>query len=113
LQALLPPLQDFLDRFRIKLHLDKCQIRPVECGQRFLGQIVFPTHRRLAPENVRRFARRMRRLQKSYALKKITLPEIRQSLMSWLGHARQAGMWALRRALMPKLAKFGSPSYLT
>jgi energy-coupling factor transporter ATP-binding protein EcfA2 len=112
LQALLPPLQDFLDRFRIKLHLDKCQIRPVECGQRFLGQTVFPTHRRLTPKNVRRFTRRMRRFQKKYARRKITLPEIRQSLMSWLGHARQANTWSLRRALMPRLAKFGSPSYL-
>jgi hypothetical protein len=31
--------------------------------------------------------------------------------MSWLGHARQADTWALRRALMPRLAKFGSPLY--
>jgi retron-type reverse transcriptase len=111
LQALLPPLQGFLGRFRIKLHLDKCQIRPVQCGQRFLGQMVFPRHRLLAPANVRRFARRMRRFQKKYARRKITLPEIRQSLMSWLGHARQANTWSLRRALMPRLAKFGSPLY--
>lgn len=109
LQSLLPPVRDFLDRYRIKLHLDKCQIRPVECGQRFLGQIVFPTHRRLPPENVRRLARRMRGFQKMYALRKIALPEIRHSLMSWLGHARQADTWSLRRALMPRLAKFVAP----
>jgi retron-type reverse transcriptase len=112
LQALLPPLQDFLDRYRIKLHLDKCQIRPAAHGQRFLGQIVYPTHRRLPPENVRRFARRQRSFQKRYALRKITLPEIRHSLMSWLGHAEQANTWALRRALMPKLAKFAASSYI-
>jgi retron-type reverse transcriptase len=113
LQSLLSPMQDFLDRYRIKLNPDKCQIRPVARGQRFLGQIVYPTHRRLAPENVRRFAKRMRRFQIQYAQKQRSLPEIRHSLMSWLGHARQADTWALRRALLPRLAKFRSPSYLT
>lgn len=112
LQSLLLPLQDFLDRFRIKLHLDKCQIRPVARGQRFLGQIVYPTHRRLPPENVRRFTKRLRRFQKNYAVRKTSLPEIRHSLMSWLGHARQADTWKLRHALMSRLAKFSAPSYL-
>jgi hypothetical protein len=102
LQSLLPRLQGHLDAFRVKLYGEKCQIRPVQCGQRFLGQIVFPQYRLLAPENVRRFARRMRRLQKRYAGGKITLPEIRQSLMSWLGHAGQANTRALRRALLPR-----------
>ena len=106
LEALVPTMQSFLDDYRVKLYLQKCQIRPVQNGQRFLGQIVFPTHRLLPPENVRRFARRMRRFQEKYAARKIALPEIRRSLMSWLGHARQADTWALRRALMPRLAKF-------
>ncbi len=79
---------------------------------KFLGQIVFPTHRLLPPENVRRFARRMRRFQKDYASRKIALPEIRRSLRSWLGHAGQAGTWALRRDLMPRLAKFTAAAYI-
>ncbi len=112
LQSLLPRLQARLDDFRLKLYFEKCQIRPARSGQRFLGQIVFPSHRLLAPENVRRFARRMRRLQKKHAGRKVGMPEIRQSLMSWLGHARQANTWALRRVLMPRLAKFGSSSSL-
>ncbi|MGH7452474.1 MAG: reverse transcriptase domain-containing protein [bacterium] len=112
LQSLLPRLQANLNDFRLKLYREKCRIRPVDCGQRFLGQIVFLTHRLLAKENVRRFARRLRQFQKKYALRKIALPEIRQSLMSWLGHARQADTWTLRRSLMPRLAKFSSPSYL-
>jgi hypothetical protein len=36
------------------------------------------------------------------ATKKIGLPEIRQSLMSWLGHARQANTRLLRRELLPR-----------
>jgi len=106
LQSLLPRLQNYLDDFRLKLYREKCQVRPVEFGQRFLGQIVFPRYRLLDRANVRRFARRMRGFQDNYARQKISLPEIRQSFMSWLGHARQANTWALRRGLMPRLAVF-------
>ncbi|MDZ7291700.1 MAG: reverse transcriptase/maturase family protein [candidate division KSB1 bacterium] len=111
LEALVPPMQNFLDDFRLKLYLEKCQIRPVACGQRFLGQIVFPRHRLLVPENVRRFARRMRQFQKRYARQKISLPQIRQSLMSWLGHAGQANTWALRQTLLPGVARFSRNTY--
>ncbi|MGH7492823.1 MAG: reverse transcriptase domain-containing protein [bacterium] len=107
LQSLVPVSQAYLDRFRLLLYHKKCQIRPVHQGQRFLGQIVFPTYRLLARENVRLFARRMRHMQRLYQITRVTLPEIRQSLMSWLGHARQANTWALRRALLPRLARFG------
>jgi retron-type reverse transcriptase len=107
LQLLLPQLQNYLDAFRLRLYLAKCQIRPAARGQRFLGQIVFPKRRLLARENVRRFARRLRRFQGQYAQRKISLLEIRQSLMSWLGHARQANTWALRREFLPRLAMFG------
>jgi len=106
LGALLPSLQNYLDRFRLKLFTEKCNIRPCRCGQHFLGQMIFPTHRLLASKNVRRFTKRMRRMQQHYAQGKITIPEIRQSLMSWLGHARQANTQALREGLMPKLVAF-------
>jgi len=108
LRSLLPRLQNFLDGFRLKLYAEKCQIRPVEVGQRFLGQVVFPRHRLLDRANVRRFARRMRKFQDGYARRNIGLPEIRQSLMSWLGHARQANTRALRRELLLRLAVFSS-----
>jgi retron-type reverse transcriptase len=112
LQSLLPRLQAGLDNFRLKLYLEKCQIRPQRSGQRFLGQMVFPKHSLLTPQNVRRFARRMRQFQKKRVSRSISLPEIRQSLMSWLGHAMQANTWRLRCSLMPRLAKFASPVYL-
>jgi len=76
-------------------------------------QIVFPRYRLLDRANVRRFARRMRGFQDNYARQKISLPEIRQSFMSWLGHARQANTWALRRDLMPRLAMFSLKMGLT
>ncbi len=104
LAALVPAMQSFLNDYRVKLYLEKCQIRPVNCGQRFLGQVVFPSHRLLAPENVRRFARRMRKRQEQYARREISLQEIKQSLASWQGHAQQANTWSLRKSLLPRFA---------
>lgn len=100
LLALLPRVQNFLDPFRVKLYREKCQIRPAVSGQRFLGQVVYPSHRLLDRANVRRFARRMRGFEERYGRQKLTLPELRQSLMSWLGHARQADTWLLRGSLL-------------
>ena len=58
-------------RLRLRLHPDKSVVFPVEQGIRFLGYRVFPTHRLLAKENVRRFRRRMRWMQREYAAGRI------------------------------------------
>jgi hypothetical protein len=65
-------------------------------GIRFLGYRVFPTHRLLPKENVRRFRRRVRRMQEDYAAGRLGFAEIYQRLMSWSGHARQANRYRLR-----------------
>ena len=80
----------FLVKLRLKLHPRKNTIFPVKEGIRFLGYRVFPTHRLLVKENVWRFLRRVRTMQRQYSEGQITLPEINQRLMSWSGHARQA-----------------------
>jgi hypothetical protein len=60
-----------------------CKIEPAE-------------HRRLRKDNVRRFLRKMRRMQGLYAEDKVALDEINASLQSWLGHARHADTQGLR-----------------
>ncbi len=90
---------DFLRTLRLKLHPRKNTIFPVREGIRFLGYRVFPTHRLLVKENVWRFLRRVRRMQQDYRERKTTLPEIRQRLMSWSGHAGQADTHRLRERL--------------
>ena len=72
---------------------------PVTEGIRFLGYRVFRTHRLLAKENVWRFLRRMRRMQEDCRAGRIAFPEIRERLMSWWGHARQADTHRLRTHL--------------
>lgn len=83
----------FLSDFRLRLHPKHCYIFPTRCGQRFLGQRVFDTHRRLDAENVRKFKQRLRRWRSSP-------PEnLQQRLASWQGHARQADTHALLESL--------------
>lgn len=86
-----------LAAFRLKLNLNRCMISPAAAGNRFLGQYIFPTHRRLTGENVRRFKRRCKQWQAHP-------PEnIEQRLASWLGHARQADTAALIKNLILKM----------
>lgn len=92
-------IAQFLVRLRLRLHPTKNTIFPVSEGIRFLGYRVFSTHRLLVKENVRRFRRRVRKLQHQFAQREINPDDVRQRLMSWSGHARQADTYLLRKRL--------------
>jgi retron-type reverse transcriptase len=96
LAAVRDQIRDFLIRLRLRLHSKKNVIFPVKDGIRFLGYRVFPTHRLLPKENVRRFRRRVRRMQEDYAAWRVFWAAIYQRLVSWIGHARQANTYRLR-----------------
>ena len=89
-------IKEFLVRLRLRLHPKKSVVFPVKSGIRFLGYRVFPTHRLLPKENVRRFRRRVRGMQEDYAAGRVAFAEINQRLMSWNGHAQQANTYRLR-----------------
>ncbi len=83
----------FLESFRLKLHPTACHIFPAEQGGRFLGQLVYCTHQRLASDNVRKFKKRLRRWEKHPP------QNLQQRLASWLGHAGQADTYLLLKSL--------------
>lgn len=93
----------FLEKLRLKLHPQKSVILPVDQGIRFLGYRAFPTHRLLVKDNVRRFRRRVRKMEDAYARGHMTLEEVRQRLMSWSGHAAQADTCVLRCRLFANM----------
>jgi len=94
---------EYLSSLRLQLHPDKSQIFPVEQGTEFLGYRVFPTHRLIRKSNVKRFRRRLKKLQQLYSSGEITLPEIRQRIQSWLGHAGWANSYNLRKEIFSNL----------
>jgi len=95
---------EFLVTLRLRLHPRKSVIFPVTQGIRFLGHRVFPTHRLVVKDNVRRFRRCVRKLQRQYVNREIGTGEIRQRLMSWCGHAQQADNYVLRQRLFAKMS---------
>lgn len=100
-------ISGYLEKLRLKL---RAQVFPVRCGIPFLGYVVFPGYRRLRPQNVRDFRRRLRELQRLYACGELSLERLRCSINGWLGHAMHADTYRLCRSLLGK-AVF-SPRYL-
>lgn len=95
---------ELLSGLRLGLHSTKNVIFPVSEGIRFLGYRVFSTHRLIVKENVHRFRRRARKMQRQYHEWEIGPGEVRQRLMSWCGHARQADTYQLRRRLFATIS---------
>jgi len=96
-------IERFLERLRLQIHQDKSVVFPTRDGIRFLGYRVFPTHRLLAQQNVRRFRRRMRWMQRAFAAGRIGFDAIRPRIMSWIGHARHANTYRLRTDLFRRM----------
>ncbi len=57
----------------------------------------------LARENVARFRRRMRWMQRAFAAGRIDFEAIRPRIMSWIGHARHADTYRLRADLFHRM----------
>lgn len=88
---------DFLqNQLKLKMHEAKCRIYKTENGTPFLGQLIFPMHRRLKRENIIRCKRKLRRQQKQHEEGKINWESIRQSVQAWLGHAKNADTFKIR-----------------
>lgn len=82
---------------RLALQLNaKTQVFPAAQGVSFLGYRVWATHRLLGRGSVRRMRRRLRAGRR----RGVAPAEINASLQSWLGHARHANTYRLRRRLL-------------
>lgn len=100
--------QHFLaEHLRLLLHPRKSEVFPTRNGVTFLGQRIFHTHRRLRRENVQRFYRRLNGRIEQYQAGTLSPEKLESQLNSWLGHARQADTWRLRRAVLRYLQSEG------
>jgi RNA-directed DNA polymerase len=93
-------ISEYLISLRLKLHPHKCQVFPIKDGTDFLGYRIFPDYRLIRHDSIIRFRRRMQRLQEDYAKGIISLPHIRQSIQSWIGHVSHANSYGLRKKLL-------------
>jgi len=90
----------YLDNLRLRLHANKSRVYRVKDGIRFLGYRVFPTHRFVKKDNVLRMRRRLKVLSQRYRERQISLDDVRQSIQSWIGHAKHADSYRLRSRLL-------------
>lgn len=104
LGVVLAEIIGFLDeRLRLTLN-DKTQIFPISprCID-FLGYRIWPDHRLLRKMNVKRTKRKFKKYSRFYGQDRIDLDDIRPGIVSWLGHAKHADTWRLRKRMFDGL----------
>ena len=89
-------IERFLHSLRLRLHPTKRQISRTADGLPFLGYRVWPQHRRLTVNGVRRFRRNLKRYQAWFRAGRIDSKNLTQRLRAWLGHAQHADTAGLR-----------------
>jgi retron-type reverse transcriptase len=85
-----------LGQLRLTLYKLQAQVRPTVEGIRFLGFVVYPTHRRLLRRKGIYFRRKLHRLLKAYYCRAIDRETLNASIQGWINHVRYADTWALR-----------------
>lgn len=96
-------IEEFLVQVRVRLHPRKCFVATVASGFTFLGYRIFPTHRRLDADNVRRFKRRLRRYHQAVEDGRMSDSQRKDCIRSWIAHARHANSARLRTHLLGDL----------
>lgn len=97
-------IEHFLwDQLRLKTN-HKTQVFPVSKasgrGLDFLGYKIWPHARRVRKDSVLRMRKKLRHLQRQYAVGAIELDDVRQVVASWIGHASHADSQNLRKELL-------------
>jgi retron-type reverse transcriptase len=92
-----------LEHLRLRVHLNKAQIWPVQKGTDWLGYRVYPTHRRVRKSNIKRFRGRLQVMAEGYCRGEIELEKVKASILSWLGHVKHADSYHLRQDVLGKV----------
>jgi len=99
-------LWDILHQIRIYLaqELDltlnkKTGIFPVSQGVDFCGYRIWSTHRLLRKRSVKRMRKKLKVFKRKYETGEMSFQEINCSIQSWLGHAKHADTYRLRRKM--------------
>ena len=105
LKEVLAQITVFLsERLKLELHPKKVRLFPTRLGVDFVGYVVFPNHVRLRSKNVRRFRKKLKKLEFQLKTGTINRQYFESSINSWIGHASHADSFRLRQKL------FASPT---
>jgi RNA-directed DNA polymerase len=87
-------------RFRLTIHEERAQVRPVTEGFPFLGFVVYPHKRRLKRRNGIAYARKLQSLAEDYADGRLSLDQVTASVQGWVNHVRYGDTLGLRKAVL-------------
>ena len=90
-------MEDYLTTLRLKMHPIKSQLFETRHGANFVGFRVLPDRIRVRNDNLQRARKRMKWLQREYAIGNITLRPLVQRLRSWEAHLLHGDTYRLRR----------------
>lgn len=77
----------------------KTAVFPEARGVDFLGYRIWRTHRLLRKRSIRQMRRKFKAFQRGYVTGEIPLDHIGASIASWVGHAKHANTYNLRRKM--------------
>jgi hypothetical protein len=95
LAGFLPRIREIAARLRLRIHAGKSRVYRSCDGVSFLGWILFPDRARLAPSNLSRFRRRLRWIERRFAARRMTWPEVVQRVRGWNAHASHGNTWKI------------------
>lgn len=90
LRAAFASIVEFTNGLRLKLHEDRAQVRAVRQGITFVGFRIWPTHRYLTKDNLRKFRRRLRWMERECLAGRLPYEDVLRRVQSWVGHAINA-----------------------
>ena len=99
LEGMLAEVEGFLAGLRLRVHPRKSRVYRTREGLTFLGWRLLPGHTRLVRANVVAFRRRLRGMQRAYAVGSISRDEVLARVRGWTAHAAHGDTWRLRRQL--------------
>ena len=78
----------------------KTDIFKTKQGVDFVGYKHWYSHRKLRKSSIKRIKRKLKTFQAGYAHGLVTLDQINASVQSWLGHAKHADTYRLRKKIL-------------
>lgn len=84
---------------RLHLHENKSRVFRTTDGVDFLGYRIYPNHTRVRKSIVKKYRRKLRNMAEEYKNGNIRIPEINNSIQSWIGHVKHADCYQLRKEI--------------
>jgi retron-type reverse transcriptase len=92
-------VKEFLQKLKLELHPNKCQIIPLRRGITFLGFRLFYRYKLLRQRNIRKIWKKLKEMFEEYGVRNIEASEILNTLQGWQAYAQQGNTYRLREQI--------------